>query len=271
MRARIAALSNLADEWRSTAMRWRSLNRECFSGPGPDASEELAIYQTILGAWPIEADRLVEAVLKSIREAKRNTAWVDGDPAWEESVAAFCRALYANRQFVLELDAFADRVARIGERSSLGQVVLKLTSPGMGDIYQGDELWSLQLVDPDNRRPVDFDRPRNALADLRAGGEPTRDTAKLFVTHAVLQAHARRPEAFRGSYTPVEAGDDTCAFLRGDDVLVVVALRGVPGAAIRLPSGTWTSALTNTSFAVPGPMSVSELIEDWPVAVLLRD
>ena len=78
----------------------------------------------------------------------------------------------------------------------------------------------------------------------------SRDTAKLFVTHAVLQARARRPEAFRGSYTPVEAGDDACAFLRGDDVLVVAALRGVPEAAVRLPSGGWTSALTKTATRV---------------------
>ena len=271
VRARIAALSTIPEEWRETVTRWRSANHPCISGPGPDASEEYAIYQTLLGAWPIEPDRLVAAVLKAIREAKRNTAWVDGNPEWERSVEAFCRKLYETRHFRHEVDAFADRAALIGERASIGQVVLKLTSPGMGDVYQGDELWSLQLVDPDNRRPVEFERLRAALAELRAGDEPTRETMKLFVTHRVLQARARRTAAFAGSYTPVDAGPDVCAFLRGDDALVVVALRGQPAERIRLPpqaASDWTSAFTGSRMRLGEETDVADVLEGWPAAVL---
>ena len=284
VRARIGALSAIPDEWREHVLRWRELNRALITGPGPDdvtglgpdASEEYFVYQTLLGAWPIDADRLVPAILKAIREAKRNTAWVDGDPEWEASVEAFCRRLYANEPFVRALDTFADRVARLGERASIGQLVLKLTSPGLPDIYQGDELWSLQLVDPDNRGPVDFDRRREALEELRAGAAPTRETMKLFVTHRVLQATAQRPASFRGTYTPLEAGPDACAFLRGDDVLILVTLRhkDSDGHWPALPShlaGTWTSVLTGTRPRLRGELPVVELLEGRPAAVLLRD
>jgi (1->4)-alpha-D-glucan 1-alpha-D-glucosylmutase len=276
VRMRIAALSALAAEWRERVLRWRELNRPCLSGPGPDASEEYLVYQTLLGAWPIEPDRLVEAMLKSIREAKRNTAWVDGNPEWEQSVERFCRRLYENEPFVRDLAAFVDRVARLGERASLGQLVLKLTSPGLPDIYQGDELWSLQLVDPDNRRPVDFDRRRETFAELRAGAAPERETMKLFVTHRVLQAKAQRRASFLAAYTPLDAGPDVCAFLRGDDVLVVVTLRHKEpvGDAPRLPpdlAGAWTSVLTGARVQLRGELPVAELLEGQPAAVLLRD
>lgn len=272
VRARIGALSGMADDWREQVLRWRELNAS--TGPGPDPSEEYYIYQTLVGAWPITPDRLVPSMMKAIREAKRNTSWVERNGEWEESVATFCRAIYDNATLLRMIDDFAGRVAHVGERLSLGQLVLKLTSPGLPDIYQGDELWLLQLVDPDNRRPVDFALRREALAEILAGVPPTRETRKLYVTHRILRARARAEAAFRGSYTPLEAGPDVCAFLRGDRALVIVSLRGgPPSGALTLPewsASEWESALTGVRWKLHGRIEVAELLQTFPADVLLR-
>jgi (1->4)-alpha-D-glucan 1-alpha-D-glucosylmutase len=130
---------------------------------------------------------------------------------------------------------FAERLAELGDRIVLAHTLLKLTCPGVPDIYQGDELWNLTLVDPDNRDPVDWERRRRLLAELRAGAAPTRETAKLFLIWKTLELRRQRPDAFAGSYEPVDLGPDTCAFTRGGDILVVAALRA--DAAPRLPEG----------------------------------
>ncbi|MFN2468806.1 MAG: malto-oligosyltrehalose synthase [Gaiellaceae bacterium] len=244
VRARIGALAGMAEEWREHVLRWRELNAPLRTGPAPDAAEEYLIYQTLVGAWPLEAERLEAYVEKALREAKRNTAWVDGDPAWEAGAKAFARALYGHRPFLDSFEPFATRVAAAGERAALGQLLLMLTAPGVPDLYQGDELWSLSLVDPDNRRPVDWPRRRRALAELRRWAPATRATAKLALIRTVLALRAELPGAFAGSYEPVEAGPDVCTFLRGGEVLVAVALR--PGAAFE-PGPGWRDALPGRS------------------------
>lgn len=273
VRARIGALSWRAEEWCTELLRWRALNVS--SGPGPDPSEEYFIYQTLVGAWPIGPDRLVPSIMKAIREAKRNTSWVERNAEWEESVDTFCRGIYDNAKLVRMIDDFAQRVAHTGERSSLGQLVLKLTSPGLPDIYQGDELWSLQLVDPDNRGPVDYAPRREALAQIVAGAPPTRETLKLFVTHRILKARAKAAAAFHGgSYTPLPAGTDVCAFLRGEEALVVVSLRDQPvSGTITLPesaSAAWESVLTGIRRKLRGSADAAELLETFPADVFLR-
>ena len=128
----------------------------------------------------------------------------------------------------------------LGRRIAAAQVLLKLTAPGVPDIYRGDELEDLSLVDPDNRRPVDWDARRAALAALRAGAEPTEETLKLYVTWKALALRAERPAAFAGSYEPVDLGPGVCAFVRGGDVLVAAAVR--KDADVRLPRG-WRDVL----------------------------
>jgi (1->4)-alpha-D-glucan 1-alpha-D-glucosylmutase len=238
VRARLTALSWLSDEWREHVLEWRRVN-EPLRGEAPDANEEYLVYQTLVGAWPLERERLDAYLEKALREAKVNTNWLEPNARWEDGVKSFGGALYDHQPFRASFDAFVERVAELGERIALGQTLLKLTCPGVPDVYQGDELWNLSLVDPDNRRPVDWEERRCALAELKAGAPPTRQTAKLFLIWKTLELRARSSDAFAGAYEPVKA-EDVCAFTRGGEVLVAVPLR--PGARFEPPDG-WQDAL----------------------------
>jgi len=231
VRARIGVLAGMADRFAEHARAWRELNAH---GGGPDWNEELLIYQTLLGAWPLEPGRLEAYVEKALREAKRNTSWLEPNEPWEHDVKAFCRALYANERFRADFEPFAAEVAAAGERAALGQLALRLTSPGVPDVYQGDELTYLALVDPDNRRPVDWARRRRALAD--------GSSAKLSLLRSLLALRRRCPDAFAGAYEPLDALDGVCAYRRGEDVVVAVSFRG-GRPQVELPAGRWTAVV----------------------------
>jgi (1->4)-alpha-D-glucan 1-alpha-D-glucosylmutase len=208
VRARLAALSWMVDEWRERIRRWRALE---------DPNENYLLWQTLVGAWPLERDRLEAYMEKALREAKVNTSWVEPNEEHERAVLASLRRLCA--ALPDDFEPFAARVAEAGGRIALGMTLLKLTAPGVPDLYQGDELEFLALVDPDNRRPVDWELRRRALA---------HPPPKLRAIVAALELRGRRPSAFSGSYEPLEAGDDVCAFERGGRVRVAVPVR--PGA-----------------------------------------
>ncbi len=240
VRARIGALAGMAEEWAAAVRRWRELCAPLRFAGAPDAVEEYTIFQTLAGAWPIEPERLFAYMCKALREAKRNTSWVGPDAGWEERVLAYCRALYDHAEFRADFEPFAARVAAAGELHALRQTALKLTVPGIPDIYQGDELVALSLVDPDNRRPVDWARRRELLAALRDGAAPDGpDARKLWLIRALLALRARRPGAFAGAYTPLDAGADAVAFLRGDEVAVALPLRAGGFELPSLPPGDW--------------------------------
>jgi (1->4)-alpha-D-glucan 1-alpha-D-glucosylmutase len=243
VRARISALTWLATEWRQHVLDWRRVNAPLRRNEAPDPTEEYLIYQTLVGAWPLPPDRLVEYLEKALREAKVNTNWIEPNEPWEHGVAAFARALYDHRPFLDLFQAFAARVACLGDRIALAQTLLKLTCPGVPDIYQGDELLSLSLVDPDNRRPVDWELRRRLLAEVAGGAAPRPETAKLHLIWATLALRTRRREAFEGGYEPLDAGEGLCAFTRGDEVLVAVPTH--PGATFEPPAG-YRSALDAT-------------------------
>ena len=183
---------------------------------------------------------------------------------------AFCRALYDHRPFLRDFEPFAASVARAGDRAALGQLLLKLTVPGVPDIYQGDELLALSLVDPDNRRRVDWARRRELLAELRRGAAPTEETLKLWLIVRALTLRSRRAAAFSGSYGALEAGDDAIAFVRGDAVLAAAALRGEPAAAIDVPAGTWRDTLGGGEFTLSGRVPLAELLGEHGIALLER-
>jgi (1->4)-alpha-D-glucan 1-alpha-D-glucosylmutase len=256
VRARLVALTAMADEWAGAVRSWFAVNAELRSDGAPTPAEELLIYQTLVGAWPIEADRLESYLEKALREAKVSSNWIDPDLEHEAAVKAFAVALLDHGPFRYGFDAVAARVAELGERVALAQTLLKLTVPGLPDVYQGDELWALSLVDPDNRRPVDWAARRDALAALREGAPPTRETAKLHLVAAALDLRRRRPEAFAGDYTPVPAGGDVVAFLRGDAVLVAAAVRDAATGAAgwELPpaaAGRWRDVLGSEEYELP--------------------
>ena len=219
VRARLACIA-------SDPAGWERVVRPRIAG-WRDPNEAYLILQTVVGAWPLDADRLGLYLEKALREAKVNTNWIDQDHEWEEGAKRFAAGLLDD----VELGVYAERLAEQGERASLGLTLLKLTSPGVPDIYQGDELPFLALVDPDNRRPVDWELRRRLLASA----EPP---AKLDLIRRALALRERRPAAFASTYEPVEAGADVCAFLRGGEVLVAVAVRG-DLSGFQPPSGTW--------------------------------
>jgi (1->4)-alpha-D-glucan 1-alpha-D-glucosylmutase len=243
VRARVGALSGIPEEWVAHVRRWFELNEPLRADGAPDAVEEYFIYQNLIGAWPIEPERLEAYMEKALREAKRNTNWVDQNHDWEDGVKAFCRALYDHGPFRESFEPFAARVADLGERAALAQLLIKLTAPGVADIYQGDELVSLSLVDPDNRRAIDWQRRREALSVVRANpdGDPAAlaaasaagasaaDIRKLQLVVRALDLRARKPEAFAGAYEPIDAGDRAIAYVRGGAVLVAAEI--FPGGA----------------------------------------
>jgi (1->4)-alpha-D-glucan 1-alpha-D-glucosylmutase len=216
VRARIGALAGLQEEWAERVRRWHVL-----TGGLDDPNEEYLLWQTLVGAWPIVPSRLDLYLEKALREAKRTTNWLDPDEAHEGRVKELVRSLYSNQEFLEDFEPFAARVARAGEHASLGALLLRLTSPGLPDIYQGDALWSLNLVDPDNRRPVDW---RAHAAALREAA-PSRRTMKAHLVHRVLHLRAEHPGAFEGSYEPLDLGPDHVGFVRGGAIRVVVPLR----------------------------------------------
>jgi (1->4)-alpha-D-glucan 1-alpha-D-glucosylmutase len=244
VRARIVALSGMADEWATAVRGWRRLD---------DPGEDYLLWQTLVGAWPIERERVEAYMEKALREAKRNTNWIEPDEAHERCVQEVVRSIYS--ELPEGFEAFAGRVAEAGRRIVLAMTLLKLTVPGVPDIYQGDELESLSLVDPDNRRPVDFGLRRRLLG---TASEPP----KLRLIREAL-ALRRRGKLGAGGYEPLEAPPEVCAFRRGEDVVVAVAVRGT-GGSVRLPPGTWRDVFTS------GEHERELTLGEPPVALLER-
>lgn len=268
VRARIGALPSMAEEWSAAVARLLELTERHRRGGAPDDIERYFLFQTLVGAWPIELERIESYMGKALREAKRNTNWVGRDHEYEQAVAEFCRAVYADEAFTGELERFVGRLAPLGERAALGQLVLKLTAPGIPDIYQGDELPYRALVDPDNRRPVDWDWRQAMLRRLMGGSPVVDENRKLLVTMRLLGLRARRPAPFASGYEPVDAGPGACAFVRGGELLVVVALRGGWDAApAGLPGGRWRNVLTGDERSLSAG---GRLVDEHGIAVFER-
>ncbi len=271
VRARIDALSSMPDKWAEHVGRWFEITEGRRDAGAPDDVERYFLFQTLVGAWPIAADRIETYMEKALHEAKRNTNWVEPNTDWDEAVKRFCRSLYTDDAFLADFEPFARRVAAVAERASLGQLVLKLTAPGIPDMYEGDELAFRALVDPDNRRPVDFDWRQAMLRRLMGGASPDEETRKLFVTMRLLGLRARRPEPFAGSYEPLDAGPSTCAFVRGGDVLVAVTVRNGPvEGTIEAPGGQWRDVLRGEERSFGSLSQVRDIVGDLGIAVLER-
>jgi (1->4)-alpha-D-glucan 1-alpha-D-glucosylmutase len=241
VRARLNVLSEIPDAWKAAVAKWRAVNRrfktEVKGSFAPDANEEYLIYQTTLGAWPFETDadtrsafrdRIVACMTKAMREAKVHTSWLSPDEEYEAAVERFLRAILDRRRPNAFLDAFEPfqaRVADIGLYNSLAQLAIKITAPGIPDFYQGTELWDLNLVDPDNRRRVDYAVRREHLAGLEtaSAGElleaRTDGRVKMFVMTRALAVRARLRDVYEhGEYVPLQTagarGASVFAFAR---------------------------------------------------------
>ncbi|HEY3775937.1 MAG TPA: malto-oligosyltrehalose synthase [Solirubrobacteraceae bacterium] len=274
VRARITALTWLENDWPSAVRGWMSITEELRSADGaPDDLERYFLFQTLAGAWPIERERVAGYMEKALREAKRNTNWVEQNERWERGVRSFVEALYDHGPFLRDFEPFAERVARLGDRIALGMLALKLTSPGVPDLYQGDELPLRALVDPDNRRPVDWDWYQAMLRRVMGGSPPDRDTRKLWLCAQLLGLRIRRAGAFgpEGAYVPLDAGADVVAFTRGaGEVLVAVAVRRSVEGVLDPVGGRWQDVLGGEPVSLEEPVELSALVGRHGIAVLER-
>jgi (1->4)-alpha-D-glucan 1-alpha-D-glucosylmutase len=286
VRARLNLLSEIPGEWQEAVRRWAVQNEKHRRGDAPDRNDEYLIYQTLAGAWPISGERLDRYLEKAMREAKSHSSWTDPDPDYEAGVLAFAAAIMNDPEFRRELETFAGRLVEPGRINSLAQTLLRLTCPGVPDIYQGAELWTDSLVDPDNRRPVDYEKRRRLIAQLSDGLAPEAILAemgsglpKLWLIHQALLLRRQRPDCFgpSGGYSRLAASSDhALAFMRGESVAVVaprLVMRRAetwPGTVISLPSGAWRNVLTGEQIA-GGDQPLDRLLRRFPVALLSRD
>ena len=326
VRTRINVLSEIPGAWKVSVAKWRALNRRHktdVGGIAPDPAEEYLLYQTLVGAWPFDADaeeiegpfrrRIQEYMRKAMREAKVHTSWVNPSEEYEGAVLRFVAAILDRRRSGPFLQAFAAlhaRVAELGIYNSLAQLVIKLTAPGVPDFYQGTELWDLNLVDPDNRRPVDYQRRRDALASLDGSASELLEhrhdgRVKMFVTTRGLRARGQHRDVFeQGAYLALTASgarhESVFAFARSVDGraaltivprLIASLMPDAPappvGRAVwadtRIDVGTLATAgsrfrdiFTDTTIdieTVDGSptLPIAAVLERFPVAVLLSD
>ena len=259
VRARINVLSEIPGEWRSALARWSRLNSKAKSlidgRPAPDRNDEYLLYQTLLGASPLKfegsdldsfRERILAFMIKAIKEAKVNTSWINPNVEYEGAMEAFVSAILSDGgegQFLDDYKGLLRKVSYYGMLNSLSQTLLKIAGPGVPDIYQGNEIWDFSLVDPDNRRPIDFacrtsmlDRLRKRLAARNRAElldevlqSPEDGRVKMLVTHLALKLRRELPQVFtEGTYTPLTSSgsfsEHVCAFSRswgGDEVIAV--------------------------------------------------
>jgi (1->4)-alpha-D-glucan 1-alpha-D-glucosylmutase len=287
VRARLHLLSEIPSRWEAQVRRWSAANERYRRGGPPDRNDEYLFYQTVVGAWPLDPERAASYMRKAAREAKRRTSWTDPDEGYERALDDFVHDVLNDRRFISDLEGFIDPLVAPGRVNSLSVTLLKLVSPGVPDFYQGTELWDLSLVDPDNRRPVDYARRRRALAEVVSlGPEETMARAdeglpKLWLVHKALALRRRSPEHFgaEARYRPLEARGSRArhvvALQRGEALLAVVprlvlGLAGVwADTTLALPPGEWRNLLTLEQ-GLTGRIAVAELLRRFPVALLTR-
>ncbi len=287
VRLRIAQLSFVVPEWSEAVRRWAAANERYKTNRMPDHKTEYLLYQTLVGAWPISSGRLWEYMRKAAREGKEFTSWTAPEENFETALKSFIEAVLADAEFLRDFEAFLAPVVRRGRLASLAHTLLKMTAPGVPDIYQGTELWDLNLVDPDNRRPVDFALRARLLEELDGlSVEQILDRfddalPKLYTIRQCLRVRNERPSSFsaRGNYRALWAtgprSADAVAFERGGDVISVAPRWFQDGAGadgwdrtlIELPAGEWTNRLSGETLG-SGKISLDRLLKHFPVALL---
>ena len=266
VRARLAALAEVPEAWSGAVERW-SARHEHLRGERVDRATEYLLYQTVVGAWPLSVERVLAYVEKATKEAKVHTSWIDPVPEYDTALADFTAAVVGDREFGDDVERFLGETGLVaaGRHNSLVQTALKLTCPGIPDLYQGTELWDLSLVDPDNRRPVDYDLRRSLLPVLGASAHRSGATIdpeglgaeKMALIRSLLHLRRDRPELFsaEAGYTPLT--------VEGAEAERIVAFERAGGALLVIVS----------RFPLRGPLDASttfaDVLGDRPVAVLV--
>jgi (1->4)-alpha-D-glucan 1-alpha-D-glucosylmutase len=288
VRARLAVLSEWPDRWSELTRRWL----ERIGDVGVDTPVRYLALQTAVGAWPLDTDRLTAYLVKATREAGERTSWIDPDATYEAALGRLAERLVDPEDLGAEIAGFVDDLRRPWSANVIGQTILRLTAGGVPDTYRGTELVDLSLVDPDNRRPVDWERRRRLLAGvgdadlISAWNVGDLDGAKLLTVHRLLQVRRARPEAFgpAGPHEPLPVTGPNAtrllAFGRGHEVAVLVTRLPAttdPGAwnatTVSLPPGRWRPVLSDDGpFDVDDrPTPLGALLTPVPHRVLVRD
>jgi (1->4)-alpha-D-glucan 1-alpha-D-glucosylmutase len=286
VRTRISLLSEIPDRWAAALHQWSTMNEGSWNNRTPDRHAEYLLYQTLVGAWPIDAARSWQYMLKACREAKLRTSWQEPNAGYEANIQGFVERTLDNVDFVLSLSEFVEPLVLPGRINSLAQTLIKLVAPGVPDFYQGSELWDLSLVDPDNRRPVDYEKRAELLARCRsvdaaqALAQWDSGLPKLWLIDKVLSLRAARPEQFAedSRYQPLAAQGahlgNLFAFRRGENLIAVVPRLTLSIAnqwedtRLPLPSGTWKNVFTAEDLSVSA--TPNDLFQHFPVALLLK-
>ncbi|MGA2027139.1 MAG: malto-oligosyltrehalose synthase, partial [Syntrophobacteraceae bacterium] len=323
-RARINVLSEMPDEWRKRLRTWIRINKgkkkRVHGLAVPDRNDEYFLYQTLIGAFPfLQSDypdfvqRIKAYIVKAVREAKVHTAWLKPDTEYENAYVSFAQKILARskaNEFLKDLIPFCKRVSHYGILNSLSQTLIKITSPGVPDFYQGSELWDLSLVDPDNRRPVDFEKRRAMLAGIREQDDAdigrlvqdlltTREDGKikLFLIYRALKAKKTNREIFRsGAYLPLEPAGRfrnhvvAFAWRHEQQWALVVAPRFLShlvnerdfplgrqvwqDTEVIMPDGApaaWRNVITGEVLSAGEALSVGDILLSFPVALLMGE
>ncbi len=283
VRARLNLLSEIPGEWRETVLRWSNINACHRRGQWPDRNMEILFYQTLAGAWPLTSGRALAFIEKSAREAGQHTTYAAPDQRYENALWNFTVESLRDPEFTMDMEQFVARLDDAACVNSLAQTLIKLTAPGVPDIYQGNETRDFSLVDPDNRRPVDFESRRRLLAEIkklpvkkimerRGEGLP-----KIWLIRKTLKLRARKKKMFDGNYEPLfargEKAKHAVAFMRGGGAITIVprlvlGLKNWGETFVKLPRGHWRNEFTGETFA--GFARLSELSKKFPVALLVR-
>ncbi|MDQ6840161.1 MAG: malto-oligosyltrehalose synthase [Actinomycetota bacterium] len=292
VRARLSVLAEIPREWEAAVLRWRAHHRKRQSVAPPDGNTEWLAYQSFVGAWPLDGDRAVAYLAKATREAKVHTSWTDPDPFYDQQLEQWIRDALSDHEFTADLEAFVADIRRPGWAVALAQKLATLTAPGIPDLYQGSECWDFSLVDPDNRRPVDYEHRRRLLtrcAQMTAvaawAEEEGSGLTKLAVTWGALQVRREHPEWFGpgvdGRYEALEASGPAArhviAWCRGGGAITVVTrtatvLDGVGGwgdTTLSLPPGCFIDRLGGGNWE--GNVLLGDVLAGLPVALLVAE
>ena len=287
VRARLHLLSEIPDRWREAVQRWTMLNKRYRRDGLPDRNDEYLLYQTLVGAWPIETERVIAYMEKASREAKVHTSWTQPNSDYDGALREFIEGILNDQEFKADLETFVKPLIEPGRVNSLAQTLIKLTAPGVPDFYQGTELWDLSLVDPDNRRPVDYALRRRLLSELdgMTAEEIWRrideGLPKLWIIHQTLKLRRSRkllePES---SYRPLVARGEksahVVAYTRGERIATVLPRLVIKLGAkwgdttLELPEGRWRNAFTNETLN-GGEIALAKLLHLFPVALLCQE
>ncbi len=289
VRARLAVMTEEPGRWKASLKRWSRLNAPFKTQSQPDRNTEYFLYQTMIGAWPIDFDRLSTYMLKAVREAKQQTSWTQQNKEFEDALKIFIERLYGSTEFISSIDEFVSRIISPGRVNSLAQTLLKCTAPGVPDTYQGSELWDLHLVDPDNRGPIDYVARQSLLSELESGmaveeilQRMDSGMPKLWLLYCALHLRRRRPELFGAGadFVPLaiegRKTDHAMGYLRAGSLATIVPRWNLKLAGnwsnttVDLPGQRWRNLLTD-EILNGGRVLMQNLLRRFPVALLVKE